>query len=85
MVAASVGSVPKEAASAVVDSVVVQEVAAVVQVEVEVAQVVVEAVAAPVEPVPVDEGDREQDNAAHLTAPEGAIFLTTGAWMPLPV
>ena len=45
----------------------------------------VEAVAVPVEPVQVDEGDRQRDNAAHSTAPEGAIFLTTGAWMPLPV
>ena len=43
----------------------------------------VEAVAVPVE-AEGDEAGRERDNAAHLTAPEGAIFLTTGAWMPLP-
>ena len=40
------------------------------------------------DPVPeavLGEREADRDNGVHLTAPEGAIFLTTGAWMPLPV
>ena len=33
----------------------------------------------------VERGVDQDSNAAHLMAPEGAIFLKTGAWMPLPV